>query len=118
MSRVKAATPEHTEMMIVGSGFSNYAHWGALSPVVSGPKGWEFIVENWDAYEECWKPWCITHEMVMRAVRLIAKGEVKGASARLVTHCRFVMFDVDEVDLDAFDIDVLLQVVIHGRIIY
>lgn len=104
--------------MIIGSGFSNYSHWGALSPVTFEPDGWRFLIQCWDVDLESWKTHRVTHQLVMRAVRLIAKGEVKGVSARLVAHCRFVMFDVEEADLDAYDVDVVLQVAIHNRVIF
>jgi hypothetical protein len=117
---MRTASPQDTEMMIFGSGFSAYQHWGSLTPMFAHPvpDDWEWLVEYWEINDESWKVATVTHEIVMRSVQLIAKGDVLGTPGYTVMQCRLLMFDSEEADLDSNDVDVVLQLAIFGEIRY
>jgi hypothetical protein len=122
---IKTATKQDTYEWIFGSGLDTYSWWHEMRPEFdygkdgSAPDDWLMVVRFEDPGEEDEvRTASVRHADIMRAVRKIARGNVRYAGKYLAKECRNMIFDVDAVDVDAGDADCILQVAVMGAIVY
>lgn len=114
-------TQQDTYDHIFGAGFDYLSWWGPIRPGwdqrEEAPHGWYVIVPVLDGDNQ-WKKVLVTHSMILSAMRKLAEGDVKYATASVAEGCRDFLNDPSDADFDASTADEVMQIVTLGEVVY
>jgi hypothetical protein len=119
------ATEQEIFDAIFGSGFGQYSWWRkiALSGSVldddyQAPDGWivNVIVDDPDDDDKAFRKLVRASDIITACENIVTDGTMP---SRFVNECSNLIYDADELDMDAEDADTLMQyVMFDGEIIY